>query len=101
MEETASEDSVASPVETAASAAESVGLTNQTGNGEYLDAGSIAAAPRCIAELFHRLKRLIPENQTVTTVGPNASVAETLKIMRKGGFSQVPVVEGTPVLGLF
>jgi predicted transcriptional regulator len=54
-----------------------------------------------VARLFHRLNRVIPENQVVAVVAPTTSVSEALEIMKKMGFSQLPVAEGDAVLGIF
>jgi len=54
-----------------------------------------------ITELFHRINRLLPDSQKVLTVPGEILASEALGIMRKHGYSQVPVVVGTEVLGLF
>ncbi len=54
-----------------------------------------------ISRLFHRLNRVLPENQRITTIGSTASVNQALLMMKKSGFSQLPVVEGESVLGVF
>jgi len=53
------------------------------------------------SELFHRINRIIPQDQTVLTVPPNCLVREAVALMREHGYSQVPVVEGKEVLGVF
>ena len=45
--------------------------------------------------------RLLPEKQIVVWVTPETSAREALALMRKHGFSQLPVVQGSTVLGLF
>ena len=57
--------------------------------------------PQSIAELFHRLNRVIPENQVITKVAPTTTVSEALCAMKKAGYSQIPVVVGDSVLGVF
>jgi CBS domain-containing protein len=54
-----------------------------------------------IVELFHMVKSLIPDGQKVVTVAPDTSVAAAIKMMQTDGFSQVPVVSGSAVLGVF
>ena len=54
-----------------------------------------------VARLFHRLNRVLPEDQVVVKVSPGETVAEALRRMKKGKFSQLPVVEGDEVLGVF
>lgn len=44
---------------------------------------------------------MIPEEQEVVTVDPETPVSEALEIMREGDFSQLPVVRGDTLLGLF
>lgn len=50
---------------------------------------------------FHRLNRVLRVDQVLIKVSPTETVAEAFKLMRKGRFSQLPVVEGNAVLGLF
>jgi predicted transcriptional regulator len=52
-------------------------------------------------ELFHRINRIIPTDQVVFTVPPNCRVREAVALMRRHGYSQVPVVENNEVLGVF
>jgi CBS domain-containing protein len=54
-----------------------------------------------VAKLFHRLNRVLPEDQVVVKVSPSETVAEALRRMKRGNFSQLPVVEGDEVLGVF
>lgn len=56
--------------------------------------------PRSVAEIFHRLNRVLPEDQRMVTVTPTTKVSKALHLMRKGGFSQLPVVEADTVLGI-
>jgi len=56
---------------------------------------------RTLKDLFHRVKQVLPETQELLTFNPEKPVAEALAEMRKGNFSQVPVVEGNEVLGVF
>ena len=50
---------------------------------------------------FHRVQSLIPVNQELEAVPPEMRVSDALRIMEKGRFSQLPVVAGDAVLGLF
>ena len=54
-----------------------------------------------ITELFHRINRLLPEDQDVITVSPDTPASEAISKMQQHGFSQVPVVENDEVLGIF
>jgi predicted transcriptional regulator len=53
------------------------------------------------SELFHRINRIIPQDQAVLKVSPNCRVREAVALMREHGYSQVPVVENGEVLGVF
>ena len=59
------------------------------------------SAGQSVAELFHRLNRVIPEHQEIVSVTPTTTVSEALRTMKKMGYSQLPVVEGKAVLGIF
>jgi predicted transcriptional regulator len=52
-------------------------------------------------ELFHRINRILPDDQQMFTVAPDSTAREAIGQMRQRGFSQVPVVEGSRVLGVF
>ncbi len=54
-----------------------------------------------VSELFHRINRIIPQNQSVLAVPPNCRVRDAVALMRKHGYSQLPVVENGEVLGIF
>ncbi|MFQ5473079.1 MAG: CBS domain-containing protein, partial [Dehalococcoidia bacterium] len=54
-----------------------------------------------LADLFHRINRLMPVDQQIVSVAPDTTVREALEKMREHSFSQLPVVEGREVLGLF
>lgn len=53
------------------------------------------------SELFHRINRIIPQDQVVLKVAPSCRVREAVALMKKHGYSQVPVVENGEVLGVF
>lgn len=54
-----------------------------------------------VTKLFHRVNSVIPDEQTLVTVEPETVVTDALALLEKYGFSQVPVVVGREVLGLF
>lgn len=58
-------------------------------------------ASRSITDLFHRLNRVLPENQKVLTVPGEMSASEALRLLRQHHYSQVPAVVAGEVLGLF
>lgn len=57
--------------------------------------------PPSLLDLFHRVNSLLPEDQVLVAVRPGTTVAEAIQLMRKHGFSQLPVIEGSEVLGVF
>ena len=56
---------------------------------------------RSLKNLFHSLGRILPEKQELVTVSPGMPVKEAISIMKKHNFTQVPVVTGNQVLGVF
>jgi CBS domain-containing protein len=66
-----------------------------------VNVGADLAAAISITELFHRLNRVLPENQQVLTVPGEMLASEALRLLRQRHFSQVPVVVAGEVLGLF
>ncbi len=53
------------------------------------------------AGLFHSVNSLLPDQQSVLSVRPDTKVREALDLMQQHGFSQLPVIEGELVLGVF
>jgi len=56
---------------------------------------------RSLKDLFHRVKQVLPEEQELITTPPDSPVQDALAIMREHNISQIPIVEGTEVLGVF
>jgi CBS domain-containing protein len=54
-----------------------------------------------LVDLFHRINRVIPENQDLLSVPPDTPCKEAIKQMVEESYSQVPVVSGNAVLGVF
>ncbi|MCX5812541.1 MAG: CBS domain-containing protein [Proteobacteria bacterium] len=54
-----------------------------------------------ITELFHRINRVLPDSQRVLTIPGETLAVKALAIMKQHGYSQLPVVVGTEVLGVF
>lgn len=50
---------------------------------------------------FHQVRSLIPDSQELLTIGPSTRVVDALKMMQKHHYSQLPVVVGKAVLGIF
>lgn len=66
-----------------------------------LDETSVSRELDLVSELFHRINRIIPENQELLTIPPETSVRDAIALLRKHGYSQVPVMTGGEVLGVF
>lgn len=56
---------------------------------------------RQLSDLFHRLKHLFPDSQELITVPPDKLAGEALLLLQKYKINQVPIVEGSQVLGVF
>ena len=54
-----------------------------------------------VTELFHRLNSVLPVDQQIVAVAPDMLCVDALKKMKEHRFSQLPVVVGREVLGLF
>lgn len=54
-----------------------------------------------VSELFHRINRIIPVTQKLLIVQPDTLVRDAMAMLHQYGYSQVPVVAGDEVLGVF
>jgi CBS domain-containing protein len=54
-----------------------------------------------LTSVFHRLSSVLPESQELLTVGPDMPASEALKLMEERGYSQVPIVHGGEIIGVF
>ena len=54
-----------------------------------------------VSELFHRINRIIPEGQQIKFIPPTTTVREAVELMRELNYSQLPVIQGNEVLGVF
>jgi predicted transcriptional regulator len=54
-----------------------------------------------VSELFHRINRIIPENQRLVSVPPEMPASEAIKLLEDKNYSQVPVVINGYVIGVF
>jgi predicted transcriptional regulator len=70
-------------------------------NLRVLDSTAVAKELDLVSELFHRINRIIPEDQQILTVLPTCRVRDAVELMQKHGYSQVPVVSNGEVLGVF
>lgn len=70
-------------------------------NLQLLDTSAAAKELDLASELFHRINRVIPQDQSVLTIPPSCQVRDAVELMRKHGYSQIPVVQNGEVLGVF
>src|SRR5437660_12407098 len=70
-------------------------------NLRVLDDSAVAKELDLASELFHRINRIIPQNQSLLTVPPGCLARDAVALMRQHGYSQVPVVDNGEVLGVF
>ncbi|MEP6389007.1 MAG: CBS domain-containing protein [Halioglobus sp.] len=56
---------------------------------------------RSLQDLFHLVNQAVPEAQNLVTVTADTLVQDALDIMFENNFSQLPVLEGDQVLGVF
>lgn len=66
-----------------------------------LDESGVSVELDLVSELFHRINRIIPENQSLLKISPRMPVRDAIKLLRQHGYSQAPVVDGSQVLGVF
>lgn len=66
-----------------------------------LDRANQRESPGQRVREFFRVAKLIPEEQDIVAVHPDTPVREALLLMNEHGFSQVPVLAGTTVIGVF
>ncbi len=79
-----------------------------TGKGAGMDSINTSAAfleslssVGQLSELFHMVNRILPDDHTPVAVSSTMPAGDALALMETRGFSQVPVMEGKFVLGLF
>lgn len=68
---------------------------------KLLDQASVSRELDLASELFHRINRVIPPNQTLLTVPSTCLARDAVLLMRQHGYSQVPVMANGEVLGVF
>lgn len=71
-------------------------MTSHHPNLEPLD-----GSPESVTELFHRLNNVLPEDQQIVSVAPEMLALDAIKMLQEYRFSQLPIVVGREVLGLF
>lgn len=70
-------------------------------NLRVLDRSDVAPELDLVSAVFHQINRIIPEDQVVLSVPPTCLARDAIALMRQHGYSQVPVVAGGEVLGVF
>lgn len=70
-------------------------------NFAILDDSEVTRDLDLAAELYHRINRVIPKSQSILSVEPTVKASDAIETMRKYRYSQVPVINGTKVLGIF
>lgn len=71
-------------------------------NLRVLDAPPFSEALDLVSEVFHRINRILPEDQEPLTVFPDTPVREAISMMVEHGYSQLPVIShASEVLGVF
>lgn len=76
-------------------------MGSSTINLQILDRSSAAKELDLASELFHRINRVIPQDQSLLTVPPDYRARDAVALMLKHRYSQVPVVKDGEVLGVF
>jgi predicted transcriptional regulator len=76
-------------------------MATQVAQLRILDEITVSRELDLVSELFHRINRIIPEKQHLLVIAPDTSVRDAVSLMHKHGYSQVPVVAGGEVLGVF
>ncbi len=70
-------------------------------NLRILDRSSAVKELDLASELFHRINRIVPQNQSLLVISPHQKVRDAVALMRRYGYSQLPVVDSGEVLGIF
>src|SRR5690554_5818459 len=76
-------------------------MASSVPNLRVLDRPASARELDLASELFHRINRIIPQDQSLLTIPPDCLVRDAVALMRKHRYSQVPVVGNGEVLGVF
>jgi predicted transcriptional regulator len=57
--------------------------------------------PVSITDLFHRINSVLPDDQQLLTIQGETLASTALDLMKRNGYSQLPVLVGTEVIGIF
>jgi predicted transcriptional regulator len=66
-----------------------------------LDDSPLSRQLDLVSEVFHRINRVLPVNQTLFHVPPNWTARQAIAEMEKQGYSQAPVMHDGGVVGVF
>jgi predicted transcriptional regulator len=69
--------------------------------GKLAEIHQLFAPSEHLSTSFHVVNRLLPDAQEVLSIPPEMPARDALALMHERGFSQLPVVQGKSVLGLF
>lgn len=59
------------------------------------------ALPESLSSIFHMVNRIVPIDQEIVSVPPETTARDAINLMRKHGYSQLPVTQANSILGLF
>src|SRR4051812_20732987 len=76
-------------------------MTGSGSNLRILDRSPSIKELDLASELFHRINRIVPPNQSLLTADPSELVRDVIAKMDANGYSQVPVIKNGEVLGVF
>jgi predicted transcriptional regulator len=73
----------------------------QEGNGASSEERSEAETSPSEGQLFVRVNAVLPESQEIVAIEPGRPAEQALELMTENRFSQLPIVRGDRVIGLF
>jgi predicted transcriptional regulator len=76
-------------------------LTGTIPNIDVLDQAPLPRELDLVSEVFHRINRALPPDQSLLTVPPSCKASEAIAKMAAHGYSQLPVISNGTVLGVF
>ena len=68
---------------------------------QYVSVLASDAGLASLTDSFYRVNHFLPDDQVLVTIQPDTTVADAIRLMQEHRFSQLPVVEGNQVLGVF
>ena len=76
-------------------------MADPSPNLRVLDRDDLVRELDLVSTVFHQINRIIPEDQVVLSVPPSYLAREAISLMRRHGYSQLPVIDNDEVLGVF